>query len=130
MSFFGSLKRIWCVSGILTFSHYSNFIQLPVMNPYPGPQSVILMDNARVHHSDAVTELVYSRGCQILYLPPYCPQYQPIELAFSTIKSHLKRWGLHMYDAGVGMFFELYHACTMVIKPEMTWGWFRHCGYV
>ncbi|THV03700.1 hypothetical protein K435DRAFT_571888, partial [Dendrothele bispora CBS 962.96] len=53
------------IEGSFTHDEFLRFLEedlLPVMNPYPGPRSVILMDNARIHHSDAVTELVYSRG--------------------------------------------------------------------
>ncbi|THU95222.1 hypothetical protein K435DRAFT_607813, partial [Dendrothele bispora CBS 962.96] len=67
---------------------------------------------------------------RLLYLPPYSPQFQPIELAFSTIKSHLKRWGLGFYGTGAGLFFEMYDTCSCAITPEMTWGYFRNCGYL
>lgn len=86
------------------------------------------MDNARIHHSEEVTALVQSYGCRIEYLPPYSPDFQPIELAFSVIKAHLKRVGLSFYTYK-SHYHELYQA-TEVITPEMTWGMFRHTGYV
>jgi transposase len=59
------------------------------MTPFPGLHSVLLLDNARIHHSKEVTALVHSYGCIIEYLPPYSPDFQPIKLAFSVIMSHL-----------------------------------------
>lgn len=102
--------------------------QLPFMTPFPGPQSVLLLDNARIHHSDEVTALVHSFGCLIEYLPPYSPDFQPIELAFSVIKAHLRRSGLSFYTYN-SHYYELYKACEE-ITPEMTWGFFRHTGYI
>ncbi|THU95223.1 hypothetical protein K435DRAFT_605534, partial [Dendrothele bispora CBS 962.96] len=53
------------VEGSFTHDEFLVFLErnlLPVMNPYPGPRSVILLDNARIHHSDQVTELVEAHG--------------------------------------------------------------------
>jgi transposase len=57
------------------------------MNPYPGDNSVIIMDNARIHHDNDLVELIEGLGCRVVFLPPYSPDYNPIEMAFSTIKS-------------------------------------------
>lgn len=114
-----------------------------MMNPYPGPRSVILLDNARIHHSDEIRELVASfgetsrkiatgttlitvTGCKIEYLPPYSPHYNPIEQAFSVIKSYLRRIGIGAYPTSAA-YYELYSAFR-IITPEMTWGFFRHCN--
>ena len=57
------------------------------MNPYPGDNSVIIIDNARIHHDNDLVELIEGLGYQIVFLSPYSPDYNPIEMAFSTIKS-------------------------------------------
>jgi DDE superfamily endonuclease len=89
---------------------------------------VLLLDNARIHHSEEIAELVKGYGCRIEYLPPYSPDYQPIEQAFSVIKSHLKRNGIGFFTDR-SCYYELYEAAT-IITPDMTWGFFGHCGYV
>lgn len=66
-------------------------------------------------------------GCRIEYLPPYSPDFNPIEQAFSVIKSHLRRNGINLFATTAG-YFELYQACH-IITPEMTWGFFSHSGY-
>jgi transposase len=62
------------------------------MNPYPAKHSVLVMDNARIHHNDNLVEAVENIGGKILYLPPYSPDFNPIETAFSALKSWLKRY--------------------------------------
>ena len=58
---------------------------------------------------------------------PLLTRFMPIEQGLSVIKSHLHRQGLGFYDSA-SLYFELYDACTL-ITPEMTWGFFCHCGY-
>ena len=58
--------------------------QLPQMNPYPEPRSVLVLDNCRIHHNEALVDMVRAAGCLILYLPAYSPDLNPIEESFST----------------------------------------------
>ena len=62
------------------------------MNEYSNKNSVIVMDNAKIHHGEKLTESIEQMGCKVLYLPPYSPDYNPIETTFSGIKSWLKRY--------------------------------------
>ena len=48
---------------------------------------VVVMDNLAAHKPDRVRELIEGRGCELVYLPPYSPDYNPIEEAFSKIKA-------------------------------------------
>jgi transposase len=114
------------------------------MNPYPAPRSVLLLDNARIHHSKEIHDLVgsfgsvfsplnivllmFATGCRIEYLPPYSPHYNPIEQVFSVIKSYLRRIGIEGYPPS-SAYYELYCAFG-IITPEMTWGFYRHAGLI
>src|SRR5204863_5242326 len=62
------------------------------MNPFPGKNSVIIMDNARIHHNEALVESVEEIGGKIIYLPSYSPDFNPIETAFSSLKVWFKRY--------------------------------------
>ena len=62
------------------------------MNPFPGKNSVIIMDNARIHHDEALVESVEEVGGKVIYLPPYSPDFNPIETAFSSLKAWFKRY--------------------------------------
>ena len=57
------------------------------MNPYPGDNSIIVMDNARIHHDNELRILLEGLEYHVVFLPPYSPDFNPIETAFSTIKS-------------------------------------------
>lgn len=66
---------------------------IPNMLPYDGlnPTSVIVMDNCSIHHVLEVQELLDSAGIVLIYLPPYSPDFTPIETSFSYIKQYLKQ---------------------------------------
>lgn len=68
-----------------------NRLQLPRCSPFPGPQSVIILDNARIHHGDKILELTRPLGVRLEFLPPYSPDLNPIEEAFSKIKQFIRR---------------------------------------
>ena len=57
------------------------------MNSYPAKHSVLVMDNVRIHHNDDLVAAVEEIGSRVLYLPPYSPDFNPIETAFSALKS-------------------------------------------
>jgi transposase len=61
------------------------------MNPFPGKNSVLVLDNARIHHDDRWISLVEELGGRVEFLPPYSPDLNPIETAFSWVKRWLKK---------------------------------------
>jgi transposase len=61
------------------------------MNPYPGPNSVIVLDNAKIHHNEDLIRYLQAFGIRVEFLPPYSPDLNPIESAFSVMKSFLKK---------------------------------------
>ena len=67
---------------------------LPICSPYPGPRSVIVMDNASVHHSNRVRieEVARRRGIWVRFLPPYSPDFNPIEESFGDLKAYIRRY--------------------------------------
>ena len=62
------------------------------MNPYPAKHSVLVMDNARIHHNDDLVAAVEDIGSKVLYLLPYLSDLNPIETAFLAMKSWLRRY--------------------------------------
>ena len=61
------------------------------MYPFPGPNSVLIMDNARIHHNSELINIVQELGGKVEFLPPYSPDLNPIERSFSVIKAWIKR---------------------------------------
>jgi transposase len=52
---------------------------------------VVVMDNLSAHKGSRVRELIESRGCELIYLPPYSPDFNPIEEAFAKLKTLLRK---------------------------------------
>lgn len=102
---------------------------LPNTTPYPGPRSVLVLDNCSIHHTPEVRHLVEVEAeCKLLFLPPYSPDLNPIEEAFSSIKAWLRRHATG--DLGRNAPVASLHAACDAITPKMAQGWFRNCGYI
>ena len=92
--------------------------------PSLQPGQVVVWDNLSVHKSAHAQRLIEARGCQLLWLPPYSPDFTPIEQAFSKLKTGLRRTGARTRD-------KLDAAITAglaLITAADTPGWFAHCG--
>lgn len=64
---------------------------IPNMQPYPNPNSILIMDNCSIHHVDYVQDFIRDSGILVLYLPPYSPDFNPIESVFGYVKDYLKK---------------------------------------
>ena len=86
---------------------------------------VMVMDNLRVHKSERVRELIEHAGVEVLYLPPYSPDFNPIEEAFSKIKNLVRKAGARVREALV----EALGIALSEVSEEDALGFFEHCGY-
>ncbi len=85
----------------------------------------MVMDNLAAHKGERVRELVEERGCEVLFVPPYSPDMNPIEEAFSKIKGLLRKAESRTREAlieGIG------RALNAVTAQDAR-GYFGHCGY-
>jgi transposase len=72
--------------GSFNRDHFLSFLKH--LQPKLGPDTVILMDNVRFHHSQCIKSYIAAQGWECLYMPPYSPWYNPIEGCFSIVKRH------------------------------------------
>jgi transposase len=86
---------------------------------------VVVMDNLSAHKHPQVQRLIESAGASVLYLPPYSPDYNPIEMIWSKVKRLLRSIAARTVDALHTAFGQALGAVT----PEDIHGCFRHCGY-
>ena len=97
------------------------------MNPYPELNSVIILDNARIHHNQEWISVIEELGGRVLFLPPYSPDFNPIELAFAYIKQWLKRWKDFVSNCDDPI-YPLVLACAQV-TPELAKSFFEKSIY-
>jgi transposase len=117
--------------GAITSELMEEFLEyqvLPFCNPHPAPNSVIVLDNASIHRSARVRQLCEAAGVILEYLPPYSPDYNPIEKSFKQLKGWIK---CHADDVGIFKEFDafLHYAVQSVCCEIDCKSWFRRCGY-
>ena len=86
---------------------------------------VVVMDNLGAHQPKRVRDLIEKRGAEVVFLPSYSPDLNPIEQAFSKIKNILRKLGARTHEALLGAMEEALSKVT----PADAAGWFEHCGY-
>jgi len=86
---------------------------------------VVVLDGLGAHRTEKVRELVQARGADLLFLPSYSPDLNPIEEAFSKIKALVRKEGARMRDVLV----EAIGRALAAVTPEDAAGWFAHAGY-
>lgn len=96
-----------------------------VLGPRLQPGHIVILDNLGAHKVEGVRRLMESRGAQLLYLPPYSPDFNPIEQAWSKLKQLLRGVKARVLDQ-----LEPAIAQTIAaITPQNAQAFFRHCGY-
>ena len=76
---------------------------LPNCNPYPGPNSVIILDNVGFHRSAPFKIIVKYFGAKLMYLPPYSPHLNVIEILFNALKQKLRKYPQLCHDDVLGI---------------------------
>lgn len=93
--------------------------------PALPPGTTIVLDNLSVHRNPAVRAAVDKAGCQLRFLPAYSPDFNPIELVFAHLKTHVRGRAARTFDAvvdaiGIGL---------NAVTPAHLRAYYRHCGY-
>ena len=83
------------------------------------------MDNLGVHRPKRIGELIEQQGCELLYLPAYSPDYNPIEEAFSKIKNLLRKAAARSKEALV----EAIGVALSAVSLQDARSFFEHAGY-
>ena len=94
--------------------------------PTLGQGQVVVMDNLQVHKMRRVRELVEERGCRLVFLPSYSPDFNPIEEAFSKVKTLLRKAKARSFETLV----EATGGALSAVSEQDALSFFAHCGYV
>jgi transposase len=86
---------------------------------------VVVLDGLGAHRTQKVEELIEGRGADLVFLPSYSPELNPIEEAFSKIKALVRKVGARVREALV----EAIGRALATVTPDDAAGWFAHAGY-
>jgi len=93
--------------------------------PELRPGDVVILDNLQPHKATGVRERIEGVGARLLYLPPYSPDFNPIENMWSKVKQHLRSAAARTFEALQAAVWTALDRVT----PSDCAGYFRHCGY-
>ncbi len=122
----------WVIKGAMDRSAFDTYIETQLA-PVLEPGTVVILDNLATHKSLKSANLLKRQNCWFLYLPAYSPDpgsrpgqaLNPIEMAFSKLKAHLRRIEARTYDH---LIKALGNICDL-FSPNECWNYFKAAGY-
>ena len=117
------MRALFQKLGAIKREDFESFLRYDLL-PVLEPGSVLVLDNARIHHGGQIAEIVAAAGCSLLYLPPYSPDFSPIELAWSWIKNQVRAIApRNDLDRQ-----KVINDVASTLPAHAAGGWFRKCG--
>jgi len=105
----------------LVFNAYCEQVLLPTLKQ----GDVIVLDNLGAHRASRIEEIARGCGARVIWLPPYSPDFSPIELLWSKVKAYLKKVKARTQEE----LEKAIAAALLTITASDCINWFRHCGY-
>lgn len=97
-----------------------------VLAPTLQPGDIVVCDNLSAHRDSEAQKLIEAKGAQLLFLPPYSPDLNPIEAMWSKIKAFLRNAKARTPDSLLAAIKDALNS----VSPQDALGFFRHCGYM
>lgn len=120
-----ALVAPWVIAGAMDRDAFDTYIETQLA-PALAPGTAVILDNLATHKSPRAAAALKKRQCWMLLLPAYSPDLNPIEMAFSKLKSHLRRIGARTFDQLINAIGDI---CSLY-PPEECWNFFRAANYV
>ena len=120
----GGMGPSMAVEGATTSRVFEAYVE-QVLAPALQPGQVVVMDNLGAHRPKRIRELIEARGCELIYLPSYSPDLNPIEEALSKIKHLLRKTGARTKEALI----EAMGRALAAVSARDVRGFFVNCGY-
>ncbi len=120
----GELSAPWIVDKAMDRIAFDLWVETQLA-PTLSRGDVVILDNLAVHKSAKAARILKEKGAWFLFLPPYSPDLNPIEMAFSKLKAHLRAAGARTFDAlwrAVGSICDLF-------SQQECWNYFVAAGY-
>jgi transposase len=113
------------VEGSTTSVVFEAYVEQVLAPSLRRGQVIMVMDNLSAHKGEKIKGMIEGRGCQLLYLPSYSPDLNPIEEAFSKIKRLVRKAEARTREALV----EVIGSALSAVSSEDARSFFEHCGY-
>ncbi len=120
----GGMGPSMAVEGATTSRVFETYVKR-LLAPTLRPGQVVVMDNLGAHRPRRIRELIEAKGCELIYLPPYSPDFNPIEEALSKVKHLLRKSGARTKEALI----EAMGRALAAVSAGDVRGFFAHCGY-
>ena len=114
----------WVIEGAMNGDAFATDVETQLA-PELQPGTVIILDNLSTHKNAKAAAALRACGCWFLYLPPYSPDLNPIKMAFSKLKAHLRRIGARTFDQLIQAVGDI---CGM-FNPDECRNYLQHAGY-
>lgn len=111
-------------SGALNGELFKKYLE-EFLAPTLNHGDIIVMDNLSSHKVEGVIEIIENVGAKIAFLPPYSPDFNPIELMWSKIKAYLRKVKARKPEA---LFNAISDSLETIMQSDIS-GWFIHSGY-
>ena len=118
------LTAPWVIPGAMNREAFNTYIETQLA-PTLRPRDVVVLDNLSVHKSAKAAAAVRARGAWMLFLPQYSPDLNPIEMAFSKLKAHLRKSAARTFDDLIKAIGDI---CCLY-DPAECWNYFKKAGY-
>lgn len=115
----------WIIDGAMDGPAFEAYIRTQLA-PKLDKGTVVIVDNLATHRNKQAARILRKHGCWFLFLPPYSPDLNPIEMAFSKLKAHLRRIGARTFDQLMDAIGDI---CDLFTQQE-CWNYFQAAGYV
>ena len=119
-----ALTAPWVVDKAMDRTAFDLWVETQLA-PTLIPGDLVVLDNLPVHKSARAAAILKTKGAWMLFLPPYSPDLNPIEMAFSKLKAHLRAAGARTFDA---LWRAIGNICDL-FSPQQCWNFCKAAGY-
>ena len=118
------VSAIATLEGAMNGARFQGYVE-QTLAPTLAVGDLVVMDNLPAHKVQGIAAAIEARGAQLLYLPPYSPDFSPIEHCWSKVKTYLRKAKARSQES---LEAALEQALATVTASDAR-GWFRQCGY-
>lgn len=119
------VEAVMTLEGAVDTDAFNAYVE-QVLRPTIKPGDVLVLDNLSAHHASRIEEVAVECGAEVIWLSPYSPDFSPIEMLWSKIKTAMRAAKARTREE----LERAFKAALELITESDCLGWFSHCGYL